>query len=549
MLKKSLLKQLQKPGRYLGTEINTSHKKRKRHHISVCLAFPDLYEIGMSHQGIQILYSIINALDTATCERVFAPARDLEELLRKKKVPLSSLESNTALHKFDVIGFSLSYELCYTNIFTILDCSTIPFKSEDRPSWPLVIAGGPASVNPEILADFIDLFVIGDGEEVIKQIIALCAQHKKKHKQKEKEKLLCALSTLEGVYIPRLFKKGPAHAIQKISLRSLDQAPYPTKPIVPYIQTVHDRACVEIMRGCPHQCKFCQARHFYHPVRLREANTIKELAQKILAATGHDELSLLSLSSGDYPHIESLIKDLSQSCSNNRVALSFPSIRVEKLITILPYYLSQTKKTGLTFAPEAGSERLRRFIGKNINIDYLKESTLEAYTRGYQHIKLYFMIGLPTETREDLDGIVKLVYELAKMRMQVAKKPAQINVNIGTFIPKPHTAFEREKMDSVVLIQEKQNYLKEKFKKRYIKYHFTPAAISVLEGAFARGDRRMGDVITRAWHKGARFDAWKEHFNADIWKRAFEEKGIDLEQYATRQIEEGEILPWGHITL
>jgi len=555
---------VQKPGRYLGTEIHVVRTKKRRGHCSVCFAFPDLYEIGMSHIGLQILYDIINKMEYAYCERVFAPHNDLESLLRTKRQPLTSLESNTPLHKFDIIGFSLQYELCYTNVLTMLDYGRIPLLARERMAGPLIIAGGTCSLNPEVMADFIDIFVIGEGEDVFPKIIETYRDAKKEKGCFDKLHILHRMSTIPGVYIPSFysvtyennnvasFKPIPEtipKIIKKVTVDNYDEAPYPTRPLIPYIQTIHDRACVEIMRGCPHHCKFCQARQYYHPVRIRKPETIVSLAQRIIETTGYDELTLLSLSSGNYPQLEHLLDELQKLSQQRQVSLSLPSIRVEKLITMLPRYLSSIKKSGLTFAPEAGSERLRTFIGKNINLVHLKKTIEEAYRHGYKHIKLYFMIGLPTETYEDLDELVSLVYELAKLRLSVHRQPGNIHVTIGTFIPNPHTTLEYEPMDMPDVIKMKQEYLRQRFRKSYIKYNMTPLAVSLLEAALGRGDRRIGLVIHSAWKQGARFDAWKEHFNFSYWQKAFDDNGFNIEHYATRQIDENAILPWQHIMI
>ena len=374
--------------------MNAVYKTNKKSLCKVCFAFPDLYEIGMSHLGLQILYTVINNKSNACCERVFAPASDLEKILVEKKTPLSSLESNIPLYTFDIVGFTLQYELTYTNILNMLNLGRIPLYAHQRKEGPLIIAGGPCSVNPEVMTDFIDVFVIGDGEELFPQLIDLYLSHKNNNPTNYRHSLLKTLSTIKGIYIPSFYKVSytknntkivfqpltpdTPERIEKTTIQNLNNAPYPTKPIVPYIQTIHDRSCIEIMRGCPHSCKFCQARHFYFPLRTRSPETIYTTAQELLTNTGHDELSLVSLSSGDYPHLEPLLKTLLTLSTNKHVSLSIPSIRVEKNITQLPYYLSHIKKSGLTFAPEAGSERLRSFIGKDINVTYLRDAIFDA---------------------------------------------------------------------------------------------------------------------------------------------------------------------------
>jgi radical SAM family uncharacterized protein len=560
MIHKKILRKVQKPGRYIGSELH-SIKKKKKVKCRFCLAFPDLYEVGMSHVGLQILYSLINQIQHVSCERIFTPAIDFEKLLLLKKKPLVSLENRVPLRKFDIVGFSLQYELSFSNILTMLSLGRIPLLSTQRSQKdPLIIAGGPCSVNPEPLAAFIDVFIIGDGEEVIVDLIeAYCK------KNQSRMDFYKAIAHLQGVYIPSLYavtyktdgtvnQFSPSypflpHIIQKAFVKDYENAHYPTNPVVPLIKPIHERACVEIMRGCPHSCKFCQARHYYYPVRLRSETRITDLAKKIISSTGHEELSLLSLSSGDYPTIQSLFETLLSEFTIKNISLSLPSLRVEKLIESLPYYISRFKKSGLTFAPEAGSERLRNFIGKNINIDFLEEAARAAYKNGYRHLKLYFMIGLPTETFEDLEAMVKLIYKISHVRREFSKKPGQLNVGIGTFIPKPHTPFERYPMNSFTEIREKQTYLSRQLNKSYIKYSFTPYQVSLLESAITRGNRNLANVIKDAWNNGARLDAWSEEFNFGAWEKAFSANGLLIDRLATSEFAEDSTLAWSHIKL
>jgi radical SAM family uncharacterized protein len=568
MLAKKYLKKVRKPGRYLGSEVNSRprHVFSRRIKCRICLGFPDLYEIGMSHLGIQILYSLLNDMPHVACERVFSPHLDLEELLKKDNYTLRSLETNQRLDTFDMLGFSLQYELCFANILSILSLAHIPLRADKRKDdLPLIIGGGSSTANPEPLADFFDLFIIGDGEKSLPALIEAYVSHKKKHRKFIKKEFLATVSAHPGVYVPALydiaytdkgtvkaFKKNDFNApdtINKTFITDYDTASCASRPIVPYIQAVHDRACLEIMRGCPHSCKFCQARHYYYPVRTRSPERIKQLACDIIASTGYEELSLLSLSSGDYPDIDFLFDDLMTELKNKRVSLSLPSLRVEKMIENLPFYLAKIKKSGLTFAPEAGSKRLREYIGKNINIDHLKEAARVAYKNGYRHIKLYFMIGLPTETYEDLDQMTDLIFEIAHLKRAFSKRPGQINVGIGTFIPKPHTVFERESMDTPDIIKQKQNYLSARLRRSYIKYSFTRPEVSILESSLSRGDRRLSSVIETAWLGGARFDAWSDHYDFSVWEKAFLQNGLDITQYATRSFGPAETLAWSHIAL
>jgi len=559
------LSSVRKPGRYIGSELHAILKKR-RTKCRFCLAFPDLYEIGMSHMGMQLLYSLINSLNHVHCERVFAPAKDYAELLQKEGKALTTLESKKPLHQCDIIGFSLQYELSYTNILTILSLGKIAFRSTERTTNdPLIIAGGPCSVNPEVLAPFVDVFLIGDGEDVLPELIRLFLKNKKSGKKTSRLDFYKSIAHLPGIYIPSLYtaecddKAGVTaltpnasftpQTIQKAYIKDYENSHYPSKPIIPFIKAIHERACVEIMRGCPHSCKFCQARHYYYPVRKRSKARVKELALRILESTGYEELSLLSLSSGDYPEIRELFEDLLEDLKAKNISLSLPSLRVEKLIESLPYYISRFKKSGLTFAPEAGSERLRKFIGKNITISYLEDAARAAYKNGYKHLKLYFMIGLPTETYDDLDQMISLIYKIANIRREFSRKPGQVNVGIGTFIPKPHTPFERETMNSQEEIEEKQRYLARELRKKYIKYSFTPFHVSALESALTRGDRQISSVLQTAWELGARLDAWTEEFQFEAWEKAFAKHNISIIEYATRPFPSESRLAWSHIAL
>lgn len=564
MIKKSILDKIRKPGRYLGNEINAVKTDNSENLFKYAMCFPDLYEIGMSHQGVQILYNIVNQMDGCMCERAFAPAEDLEEILREEKECLSSLESDIPLNKFDIVGFSLQYELCYTNMINMIDLGGIPHFTKDRTlNDPLIMAGGPCTTNPELVTDFIDVFIIGDGEERLPELINKYRELKRDYPE-DRLTVLKKLSLLEGVYVPALYdveykdrcfigikpvSDDVPSLVRKTIVRDLENAPYPSAPVVPLVKTVHDRGCVEVMRGCPHTCKFCQARRYYYPVRTRSRQTIVDLASSIVAKTGYDELNLLSLSTGNYPRIEDLFKEMLDKFKGQHVSLSMPSIRVEKLIKMLPFYMGMGRQSGLTFAPEAGTDRLRNAIGKTINIEYLTEAVREAFKNNYKHVKLYFMIGLPGETYEDLDGIVDMVYDLAKLRKEFYRQPGQINASIGTFVPKPHTDFEREQMDSVESIMEKQEYLKSKLRKRFIKYSFNDWQLSLLEGAMARGGRDLAQVIYTAWKKGARFDGWHEKFNYELWEETFKENGLDLKEYAHRKYTDEEPLPWAHISM
>ncbi len=556
-----ILDKVRKPGRYVGHEVNS--RRKTGNGLRFCLAFPDLYEIGMSHLGIQILYGILNGIEDVSCERLFVPDIDFEKELGEFSLPLLTLESGTPVSDFHCIGFSLQYELSYTNILTVLNLAGIPFFSRDRNGFPLIIGGGPSASNPEPVADFFDFFLIGDGEEVLPIVI---------------EKLKCfidngnfnkniflkEISSLQGIYVPSFYeikygrlgevksfsaKNGAPHSIEKAIVRDYDNAYFPKKPVIPLIKAIHERGVVEVMRGCPHKCKYCHASRYYHPVRVKNKDTIFNNVFEVLKNTGYDEIALLSLTSGDYPGIEDVLQKLNEYYCSDNVSFSLPSLRVEKMVKNLPFYLSNVRKSGLTFAPEAGTERLRKHIGKNINIDNLKKAVYEAFKKGYRHVKLYFMIGLPTETYDDLDGIADLVYEIAYLRKKLFKRPANINAGISTFIPKPHTPFESEPMNSMKKIKEKQAYLSKKLRRPFVKYGFTDPRISILESALSRGDRRLSAVIADAWNNGARLDGWGEYFNYDVWNNAFSRHGINIENYAVRNLREMVRKPWVHIKI
>jgi len=540
-----LLLTVQKPGRYSGGEWNAVKKEWTNDLVKVCLAFPDLYEVGMSYLGIKILYGILNGRDDCLCERVFAPWPDFEKVLRDNKMSLFSLESRRALKDFDIIGFSLAYELGYTNALNILDLGGIPVKSSQRSdNDPLVIAGGPSCFNPEPMAEFIDAFVIGDGEEVVEEIIELYKKSKSAQPV-SRNKLLKDLSAIEGVYVPVLY--NPGQVVKKRIVRDLDKAYYPIGQIVPNIQIIHDRMAIEIMRGCKHACKFCQASATYSPPRERSRDTVLRLAGECYAATGYDEISLLSLSSGDYYEIAELIKDLNGIFADKAVSISVPSLRIEERIADLPVLLAKVKKSGLTFAPEAGSDRLRKMCNKNIDIEKLFEAAEASFRLGWRHVKLYFMIGLPGESREDISEIADIVHRISELKRKVDGRPAQVNVSINPFVPKPHTFFEREPMDSAASLEEKREFLRRSIKTKLIELDFHSYNLSYLEAVFARGDRKLGDAIMIAWEKGCRFDAWKEMVNFDNWASAFKMSNIDTDTYTKGRPGQDSKLPWDFI--
>ena len=528
-----------KPARYINSEWNAVHKEWDQGALKIALAFPDVYEIGMSHLGMRILYGILNKEKDVICERAFTPWPDMEKRLRDKKENLSSLESGRALKEFDIVGFSLQYEMNYPDVLNMLDLGGVSLYSRDRQEGgPIVIAGGPCAFNPEPLADFVDAFVIGEAEEVILEIVHVA-------QGKCREDILKEFSKIPGVYVPGQPSGQPGRLpngvtcqvvqVKKRIIKDLDSSFFPTDIIVPYIQIIHDRIGIEIMRGCPHQCKFCQACKIFHPLRVRSVKRIMEIAEESVKKTGYEELSLLSLSSGDYPYIEELAGKLEEKFKPLGVKVSLPSLRVGSFEE--RGGMDTLKRAGLTFAPEAGSERLRHALNKNIQDSEILEKSRAALNAGWKKVKLYFMIGLPGETGEDLDAIANL-----------AGKIKNVNLSVSPFIPKPHSDFEREGMEDMEILREKQKRLSSRLQAKgsRIKANFHSPETARIEGALARGDKNTARVILKAWEKGLRLQAWTEHFNYNLWEQAFQETGIDPEIYLKKK-EENEILPWGFI--
>ena len=514
-----------KPGRYINSEWNAVHKEWKDSALKIALSFPDIYEIGMSHLGMKILYGILNREEGVICERAFAPWTDMEKRLRDRKENLLSLETSHALKEFDIIGFSLQYEMSCLDTLNMLDLGGVPLYSKERgDSDPIVIAGGPCAFNPEPLADFIDAFVIGEAEEAILDIVRIVRETKSKERR-VKADILKGLSEINGIYVP-----GYNKTVEKRIIKDFDNSYFPTDAIVPYVQIVHDRIGIEIMRGCPHACKFCQACKIFHPLRIRSVNRIMEIAEESVKNTGYEEISLLSLSSGDYPYIEELAGKLEEKFKPTGIKISLPSLRVGTFEERKG--MDTLRRAGLTFAPEAGSERLRHALNKKITNAEIIEKSRIALNSGWRKVKLYFMTGLPGETFEDLDAI-----------MDMAGKIKNVNLSISPFIPKPHSDFEREGMEKIEVLKEKQRYLS---LRRNIRIDFHSPEISRIEAVLARGDKSLGRVIFKAWEKGLRLQAWAEKFNYNLWEQAFQETGIDPEFYL-RKKEKEEVLPWGFI--
>ncbi len=527
-----------KPARYINNEINVVRKDSASVQTRVCLFFPDTYEVGMSHLGLRILYDILNNRPDTACERVFSPWVDYEQRLRASGRPLTSLETNLPLNKFDIIGITLQYELSYTNILNGLDLAGLPLRSRDRDdSHPLIIAGGPCAVNPEPLADFIDVFFIGEAEEAVHELVEL------RQAQGTRSQLLAALANREGFYVPSL----GGTPVRRRFLKDIESAPYPDKPILPLMKPVHDRVSVEVARGCIRGCRFCQAGIIYRPYRERGTDRIKDVLQKSLQCTGYEELSLASLSTGDHSDIEPLVIELMHTYQTSRISVSLPSLRVGTLTPEMIKAIAGTRKTGFTLAPEAGTEHLRRVINKPVSDLDLRDTAETIFRSGWSVLKLYFMIGLPTETDEDLDGIVRLALDLFAVGKNASKRHIQINVSVSTFVPKPHTPFQWMGQASLAEIRRKQEYLNTRLRRRGIALKLHDPETSQLEGAFARGDRGLGRVIEEAFRLGCRFDSWTECFDFNKWTAAFSACGLDMSAAATHAFALDEELPWSHI--
>ena len=564
----AILKTVEKPSRYIGNEYNSVHKALDDISIRFGFCFADVYEIGMSHLGMKILYHLLNTAEDIYCERFFAPWVDMEEQMRAENIPLFSLETKTPAKEFDFLGFTLQYEMSYTNILNMLDLGRIPFYAKDRDEeYPIICAGGPCAYNPEPLADFIDFFMLGEGEEIMMEVMDV--YRRVKQNGGKKDDFLREIVAIEGIYVPKFydveyhedgtiksFTKNDEHAPDKIKkriIKDFDSCFAPDNIIVPFMEIVHDRIMLEIFRGCIRGCRFCQAGMIYRPVRERSPETLLSLAQRLIQNTGYEEISLSSLSTSDYTSLKEFTDGLLALTEQKKIGLSLPSLRLDNFSMELMQKVQKVRKSGLTFAPEAGTQRLRDVINKNITEQDLSTAAQTAFSGGYGTIKLYFMIGLPTETEDDILGISKLADEVVSIYKHTSKeirnKNLRVTVSVSSFVPKPFTPFQWFGQNTQGQLFEKQMLLKDAIKNRYVSYNWHDSSLSILEGVFARGDRKLSKVLVEAHRLGAKFDSWHEFFNMETWQTAFANTGIDPTFYNERERSYEEILPWDHIDI
>jgi radical SAM family uncharacterized protein len=562
-----LLHRVQTPAQYIGGELHSVVKDHRQVRGKLCLAFPDLYTLGMSHHGLQVLYTLMNSDPQWACERVFAPWVDFEQLLVQHGLPLYSLETFTPLRDFDVIGFSLQYEICYTNVLTILDLGGIPLHSKDRTlEHPLIIAGGPGAQNPEVLAPFIDLFVIGDGEESLPWIMERWMTLKERGNKSRQEMLAEIVGSVNWAYAP-CFYEPEYHADGTIAAmhrtrsdvpreimactidQELDAIPLPTKPVVPYVETPHDRIAIEIMRGCPWQCRFCQSTVIKRPLRVRSVETIVQSALESYRNTGHHEISLLSLSTSDYPYFEELVKRMHEVFTPLGVDISLPSLRVNHQLRMLPTLFKGVRKGGLTLAPEVARDDMREQIRKKIKNEDLYEGCRVAFQNGWQKVKLYFLCGLPGERVVDLDGIVEMADTIARIGKEVKGRYVEVTASVSNFVPKPHTPYQWNGMQTREYLTWAGNYMRGRCRIKSVKIKQHDIEVSLLEGVLTRGDRRTAPALEEAWRRGCRLDGWRECFKPEVWWQTFSDLGIDTNWYSQRTRPIGEVLPWDHVNV
>ena len=562
---RACLEHVRKPARYTGGEYNAVYKDKSQVDLRFAFCFPDIYEIGMSHLGSKILYGLLNSMEGVWCERAYAPFLDMEEQMRMRGQPLYALESGDPVGAFDILGFTLQYEMNYTGVLNMLDLAGVPLRSAQRTSLkPLVIAGGPCVYNAEPVADFFDLITIGEGEEVMPELLQL--YRRSRDNGESKEEFLRKAAQIGGVYVPSLYdisyhedgtvaaitpKDGAPAVVRKRVVKDLDKAYYPDKFVVPSTDIVFDRAMIELFRGCRRGCRFCQAGYTYRPIRAKKPETLKRQAEALIASTGWDEVSLTSLSSSDYPHLETLCESLVSTLEPMHVNLALPSMRADSFNLDLAQSIQKVRKSGLTFAPEAGTQRLRDVINKNLREEDLLEACRVAFAAGYNGVKLYFMMGLPTETDEDLLGISQIVRNVQKVFHEHAKNKARglrINVGISIFVPKAQTPFQWLGQISAEEAQRRKELLMDSLKIKNVTYSIHDYRTSMLEAVLARGDRRLSAVLERAWQLGCRLDGWDENFDYAAWMQAFSDCGVDPAFYANRALEREEMLPWDHIS-
>ena len=565
LIEQQLLPFVRTPSRYIGGEINQTKKNLDACDLKVALCFPDVYEIGMSHTGMAIVYEVLNRLPNVAAERVFLPWLDAQEIMKQKNIPLYTLESKAKIADFDILGFGLTNELCYTSVLNALDLAGIPFRSKDRgEEYPLILGGGGMANCCEPVADFFDIFLLGQAEEAAVELAQFLIEHKNKNSPKQKF-LMEAAKKFSFIYVPSLYRfeydglkiksLSPIDGFLPKQIKSavvddLDSSVVPERPIVPFTEAIHERISIEVMRGCPGRCNFCQASFCRRPVRYRSPQRILEIAKKAYGATGLDTIGLLSLSTADYPYLEEVVSLLNNYFESRHVGISLPSLRVDVQLKLLPKLASSVRKSGLTIAVEAASERLRKIINKPITDENLFAGVEEAYKQGFEGIKLYFMAGLPGETEDDIKNIVKLCFELAILRKKVCGKVANINATVSWFVPKAHTPFGWQGQQNEEYFRNAKDIIlaeKRKLGARFLNFKFHHIQASLLESALGRGDRRLADVIEYVYKTGARFDLWDECFRFDLWQDAFEKSGFDLNELAARKFEADETLPWGHL--